>query len=247
MLPSTDDARRTAYYRSALDLLRFVEQRSPTARRFGPEADALWRSFAGDLDTGDRIELLLRDADRQWGGAFGARAVFALRSAHEQDAFGTSWSRMSGREAETLWSATLAEPSSPDPIDLIAAILRDWKLAPPPFEPPKFGPSTRLAIAGLAAIVACLRQFLANPDLSWPNQVVVVAEAPGTRQLAAAAAAIFDQAQPTLLLHPAQLTPAHLAQVAERLGNSLEPIVSPDAELREQRLVTSLIRAGKPR
>lgn len=244
MQPGTDETRRSAYYGAALGLLRFVEQRSPTARRFGPEADALWRSFAGDLDTGDRIELLLRDADRQWSGAFAARAVFALRSAHEQDAFGSTWARLSSGEAEALWTSTLAQPPTTDALN---SILSCWKLEPKPFDVPKLGPSSRIVIAGLAALVACLRQFLANPDLSWPNQVAVVAEAPGPRQLAAAAPALLDHAQATVLIHPEQLTPAHIAVVHERLGTGLQAIVSPDATPSERETLAQLTTASKPK
>ncbi|HVI01400.1 MAG TPA: hypothetical protein VM869_21930 [Enhygromyxa sp.] len=226
---TTEDARRRAYYRSALMLLRFVEARSPTSRRFGPEADALWRSFAGDLDTSDRLELLLRDADRQWGGAFGARAVFALRSAHEQDAFGADWRRLSSTQAAELWKQALADKPVSDPGAAILAILREWQLEPKPFELPKLGPSSRVVIVGLAAITAATRAFLANPDLSWPNQVAIVADEPGPRQLAAATAALGDHAEPTLLLHSEQLDREQLDRVRSKLGGTLQVIASPDA------------------
>lgn len=242
MTPSSEEARRHAYYQTALTLLRFVEYRSPTGRRFGPEADALWRSFAGDLDAGDRLELLLRDADRQWGGAFGARAVFALRSAHEQDAFGADWRRLSRREAEPLWRQTGdAEPST----DPVLSILSQWKLEPAPFELPKPGPSSRLVIAGLSAIAATLRAFLANPDLSWPNQVVVIADEPGPRQLAAAAAALGDHAQATLLLTTEQVTPDQIKRVHTQLGAALERVSSPDASAEQLEAATRLAKPAK--
>jgi hypothetical protein len=244
MATLTEDARRRAYYRAALGLLRHVERRAPTTRRFGSEADALWRSFAGDLDAGDRIELLLRDADRQWPGAFGARAVFALRSAHEQDAFGSRWVPLGGGEAEAMWTAALAEPPADDPI---AALLRCWELEPASFAAPPLKPSARVVIAGLAAIVACLRQCLANPDLSWPNQVVVVAAEPGPRQLAAAAVALLDHNQPSLLVEPAQLGAAQIDVVRAQLGPVLEPIISPDASPAEREAVARLTAPAKPK
>ena len=43
-----------AYYSAALAGLRFLEQRQPTGRRFGPDADARWTNFRGDLATADR-------------------------------------------------------------------------------------------------------------------------------------------------------------------------------------------------
>jgi hypothetical protein len=52
MVPEAD---RAAYYRAALCCLRFIEQRRPTGRRFGAEADARWASFRGELQGADRI------------------------------------------------------------------------------------------------------------------------------------------------------------------------------------------------
>jgi hypothetical protein len=43
------EADRATYYRVALSCLRFIEQRRPTGRRFGLEADARWVA-APDLD-----------------------------------------------------------------------------------------------------------------------------------------------------------------------------------------------------
>ena len=67
-----------SYYEGALWALRFIEARRPTRRRFGAEADATWAAFRGDLGASARIDLLLRDADTQWPGAFGARSVYDL-------------------------------------------------------------------------------------------------------------------------------------------------------------------------
>ena len=53
------------YVEGALRLLQFVENRRPTGRRFGADADARWASFRGDLETVDRIELMIRDADAE--------------------------------------------------------------------------------------------------------------------------------------------------------------------------------------
>src|SRR5687768_1188859 len=98
------------YVEAALRLLQFVEARRPTGRRFGADADARWGSFRGDLETADRIELLIRDADAEWrdpdgerGGAFGARTVYALRAVAEDEPFGAQWPGMDPVEAEKLW------------------------------------------------------------------------------------------------------------------------------------------------
>lgn len=59
-------------------LLQYVEQRRPTGRRFGADADARWSSFKGDLETVDRIELMMRDADAEYPASLGARVVYGL-------------------------------------------------------------------------------------------------------------------------------------------------------------------------
>ncbi len=50
--PSPAD--RSPYYTAALRCLQFVEGRKPTGRRFGPDADARWSQFEGELTTADR-------------------------------------------------------------------------------------------------------------------------------------------------------------------------------------------------
>jgi hypothetical protein len=79
------------YYEGAPCALRFIEARRPTKRRFGAEADATWKAFRGDFGTSARIDLLLRDADAQWPGAFGARTVYDLAAVAEDEAFGAAW------------------------------------------------------------------------------------------------------------------------------------------------------------
>lgn len=235
-MPLPDPEQRAAYYRAAMSLLRFVEQRAPTQRRFGPEADALWRSFAGDLDRADRVDLLLRDADRQWGSAFGARTVFSLEGVHELDAFGADWPGLSASEAEALWRAREV-PDSREAA--LASLLAAWQVREPArFEIGKLGPSSRIAVAGLAAILACARRFSADADLSWPNQVVVIADSPSTRQLALALPALVDFGEATDLLRSEQVAGAR-ARIRERLG-VLDAIVSPDASLDERNAVATL-------
>ncbi len=246
MLPT--EAQRGAYYRGALTLLRFVEQRTPSARRFGPEADALWRSFAGDLDTGDRIELLLRDADRQWPAAFGARAVFALRAAYEADAFGADWARLPRGEAEALWKQTSRArgPVAADSAAALERLLAVWELAPAAFELPKIGPSSRLVVCGAGAVVASLRRFLADADLSWSDQVVIVADAPAVRQISAAAPALADRSDASLLLSGAEPSPEAQQRALAKLGATPELLASPDASPAERELATRLSKPGKP-
>ena len=126
--PHLDESDRARYYVAALRALRFVERRAPTTRRFGGDADARWGAFRGNLTTADRLDLLLRDADAHWPAAFGARNVFALRSAAEDEAFGAEWSPLDPVDAEELWREVLAE-APPDGVrEALLAAASSWDL-----------------------------------------------------------------------------------------------------------------------
>lgn len=99
------------YVEGALRLLQFVETRRPTGRRFGADADARWNGFKGDLATADRIELMIRDADAEWPGGFGARTVYALPGVAEDEPFGAHWEGLDPVAAEELWRRVKTEPA----------------------------------------------------------------------------------------------------------------------------------------
>lgn len=193
-------AARTAYYQAALRLLRFVEARHPTGRRFGVDADALWKTFAGGLKTSDRIDLLLRDADATWLGALGARATFGLRAVAEDDAFGADWVALDPMEGERMWRACTNEAAPGSNAEAIEAILTAWERTAEAAEQPRWAATTKRVLAGCSAIAAGIRAFADDATLSWADQVLVVADDPAERQLAAAAAAILEVNQrPTRL------------------------------------------------
>ena len=120
---------RARYYAAAMAALRFIEQRTPTTRRFGPEADARWSAFKGNLETADRIDVLLRDADAQWPAALGARNVFALRAAAEDEAFGVEWEPLDAVAAEDLWRSVSVEPAPQGVAAALAAVAAGWGLS----------------------------------------------------------------------------------------------------------------------
>jgi hypothetical protein len=99
-----------SYYGAALVGLLAIEARRPTGRRVGSEADARWQAFRGDLTTANRLDLLIRDADAQWPGAFGARTVFSPRGVFDDDAFGPGWEGLDPVVAEELWREVTATP-----------------------------------------------------------------------------------------------------------------------------------------
>ncbi|MCA9535362.1 MAG: hypothetical protein KC593_16830 [Myxococcales bacterium] len=188
-----------AYYQAALSGLRFVEARQPSGRRFGAEADARWAQFAGELTTADRVDLLLRDADAQWPNAFGARAVFDLRSVAEDEAFGAEWEPLDPVQANELWRAPVPPGAATDIALTLAHVAQAWGLSLAPFDTGPVQPADRLVLTGPSAIAAAIHAFAAGRDLDWADQVVCVATPPAHRQLAALAGALLNSGKGTRL------------------------------------------------
>lgn len=195
----TDEGDRARYYTAAMRTLRFIEQRSPTARRFGTEADAKWAAFRGNLTTADRMDLLLRDADAQWPAAFGARNVFALRAAAEDEPFGAEWSPLDSVDAEQLFRTITSDPAPDSVSAALEAAARAWDLTLTPFEVGTIQPADKLIVAGPSAIAALVRAFSSGTDLDWADQVVCVATPAPHRQLAALGAALLNATKATVL------------------------------------------------
>lgn len=206
-----------AYYTAALAGLRYVEARRPTGRRFGSEADARWTSFRGDLTTADRLDLLLRDADAEWPGAFGARVVFGERAVAEDDAFGAGWVNLAPVDAEDVWRAGTQGAPSAELDALLAAWSRAWEL---PLSEVQVGEvaTGSLVVAGPSAIAAVVRAFVGRSDVSLVEQVTFVATTAAHRQLAALSSAIVNATK---------ATPIASHDSTEPLSG--RPVVSPDA------------------
>ena len=229
--PLIAEADRARYYGAALRVLRHVERRSPTTRRFGSEADARWGAFRGSLTTADRIDLLLRDADAHWPGSFGARHVFALRSAAEDEPFGAEWTPLDPVDAEDLWRTVQTEPVPQSPRDAILAAATTWGLHLDSLPLDPIAPTDKLVIAGPSALLAALVAFEAGTDLDWADQVVVIATPPAHRQLAGLALALRSSTKPGTLVSAAE--PATLT-AGRRLVLSAD--ASPDDAARAQHL-----------
>lgn len=202
MDPTPSDRDVTNYYRAALVGLRFLEAQRPTGRRFGPDADARWTSFKGDLATADRIDLMIRDANAQWPEAFAARTAFADPTTSEDEPFGPTWPHLDDVDAEALWRRELAAPAPQDLAALLAAIAAAWDLELSSFDPGLIDPVDRLVLAGPSAIAATALYFhRGGRDFDWAEQVLVIATPPGHRQLAALCGALVgvNMATPPLL------------------------------------------------
>lgn len=181
-----------SYVEGALRLLQFVEARRPTGRRFGADADARWGSFRGDLETVDRIELMIRDADAEWRGGFGARAVYAIPGVPEDEPFGSQWNGLDPVAAEELWRRVKTDAAPASPMSALKAIATAWSLTLKKHALEAVTPTDHLLVVGPSAIAAVVEAFADGKALDWAEQVIVVATAPAPRQLAAAATALLN-------------------------------------------------------
>jgi hypothetical protein len=229
----TSDSDRTCFYRAALAALRYVEHRRPTGRRFGADADARWGALRGHLATADRVDLLLRDADREWIGAFGPRTVFGLTGLAEDEPFGGEWAPLDPVAAEELWRSVVAASPPADVRAAVEAIARAWDLGLQP-TPAIVTPSDKLLVVGPSAATAAITAFAGAAGLDWADQVLVLATPPAHRQLAALGAALVNATKGTAFA----ARDAH----ANRLGAGRRLLVSDDADPNDAALARELVR-----
>lgn len=223
-----------SYAEAALVGLLAVEARKPTGRRFGRDADARWAAFRGDLTTADRIDTLIRDADAQWPGAFGARAVFAPRGVAEDDPFGPAWEGLDPVDAETLWRDVGARPSSADVARAVADVAACWGVPLTPVDVGTITATTRRVLAGPSMIAATIVAFARGTDLDWGDQIVVAASTPAARQLAAMAPALLNMGRPTVFADGSTKRPGWPV------------VVSADAPAADVELANEIVKEKRP-
>ena len=194
------DGERLAFYKAALIGLRYIEQRKATGRRFGPDADARWRSLRGDLATADRIDLLLRDANAEWPGAFSARGTFNIPSVPEDEPFGAGWQPLEPVSAEELWHELQAEPPPASLPEVLDAYASCWRLHLAPLEVSTPQPNDHYLVAGPSAVAGLIQAFAEAEDLNWGEQTATVAGPPGHRQLALMAPALLNMPRSAVVI-----------------------------------------------
>lgn len=197
MLTAAD---RHAYYRSALATLRFAETRRPTKRRFGADADARWKAFKGHLSAADRIELLLRDANAEWPGAFGARGVFGLLHSAEDEAFGAAWESLDAVVGEELWLELAPLAGAGSAFEALTEIAKPWGIALGRVEIGTVDAADRLLAVGPTAVASLAEVFARGASLDWADQVTCLATPFAHRQVAVAALAVVDAHKPARVL-----------------------------------------------
>jgi hypothetical protein len=188
------------YVEAALRLLQYVELRRPTGRRFGADADARWSSFKGDLETVDRIELMIRDADAEWPASFGARLIYELPGIPDDEPFGSQWMSVDPVDAEELWRRVKAEPSPKTVAETLKTIAAVWGLTLKRCDCGKVTANDHLVVVGASAIASAIETFATGTALDWSEQVIVVASTPAERQLAASATALLNAQRPARVL-----------------------------------------------
>ena len=182
MSATVSSEERNAFYQAAYLGLRALDAAERTPRRFGSDADARWRSFQGHLGLSDRLNLLIRDAAVTWTSGFSPAIVFGLSGLASDEPFGPDWTALAEHEAKQLWS----DSSRP----ILALLLEMLEIATGDVDLPRVSAATQLVVAGGVATRAVADHFAAHRELSWSDQVLVVASGPAVRQCAGLVAAV---------------------------------------------------------
>ncbi|MBK8939668.1 MAG: hypothetical protein IPM79_19120 [Polyangiaceae bacterium] len=184
--PTPDDVAR--FYRAAALGLRFMEQREGRGRRFGEGALAGWRALGGALTTGDRLDLLVRDAAAMSPLAFSPQQVFELGSLAGDEPFGPDWAE----PAESLAAACLKEAAVSEPLswnELLVQAARVWGVEAAPESAElaaglaKVTPASYVFCAGFGALFALASLAHERAGLDLGQQVRLLVSRPAERQL----------------------------------------------------------------
>lgn len=185
--------------------LRAFEVRDAGRRRFGPDANARWQLFRGELGDGDRLDLLLRDAAVTYPAAFAPRTVFAIDGLAEDAPFGPDWP---GPEPATV-ANLLGDRDIGDIGDIgdIRRLLRNaasmLDLEPrlvPEADLAAIGPATRILAAGPGAVVSLAVLFSGRSGMDLADQVTLLTDQPGERQLFGLANVLLETTNPVRIL-----------------------------------------------
>ncbi|MFO0575663.1 MAG: hypothetical protein U1A78_16830 [Polyangia bacterium] len=236
------------FYRGALLGLRTLEAGERSARRFGPEADARWRALHGELLAADRLELLLRDAAGTQPAAFAPRLLFELPGLPADEPFGREFRGADEALAtELLRTATQhAVPASMSALLDTTAAIWQMDVSTDGIDPEALDalqPASRVVAAGAGAVVALARSLSSRGGFDLADQVTVVTESPGVRQLLGLAILWTRRTQTPRLMNPADLlsAPDPLAVLRERSITQVDlTVVTADATEAERAAVERL-------
>lgn len=220
------------FYRAGAFGLRALQDRGIGAERFSADASARWKAFRGELTDSHRLDLLLRDGAAMYPLAFAARAVFELAGLARDEPFGPEWASLAPGDAGRLLrevETKAATASASDASTLLGAIADVWAVRVAALEPgalDRIGAASRIVVAGGGAVIALAAHVAQRSDMDFGDQVLLVADAPGVRQLAGLAAALTGSRAA-----PRRIRSTDSAQAAAALGfaRATACVVSEDA------------------
>lgn len=233
------------FYRAALLGLGALDSREQSGRRLGPNAAARWGAFRGGLREADRLDWLVRDAAATQPLGFAPRALFNLAGLPSDEPFGRYWPGLPERLAIELFS----QPPSHAPADLRAlldAVVAAWGLSPRPLSPEamtNLRPASRVVAAGAGAVLSLLPIFADRRDFDLTDQVLLVADTAGVRQLFGLGAAWLPTNRSPGCLGSAELITGQAAATARAMGFDRidETLISDDATSDEREAVARLM------
>lgn len=217
------------FYRSALLALQALETVGARRPSFGPDPDARWKAFRGELRDADRIDLLLRNAAATAPAAFAPRVILAIPGLAEDEPFGPDWSGPDHALAASLFRLAV-QPLVASPSEVLSEVVRAWGLAPAALSGERMAsiaPQSRVVAAGAGAVMALAERFQAGRGFDLSEQVLLISGLPGERQLLGIAAALLGAAGV-----PRMLAPSASADAARAVGFTRADLllVSDDAE-----------------
>lgn len=197
-----EQAQADAFYRAATAGLRALDTLPGQNRRFGDEANARWQAFRGELSAADRLDLLIRDAAVLQPAGFAPRVIFALEGLADDEPFGPAWDAAPADAARAFNQPPEVAPSLARTLETAAEA---WSLAPVPLSANELAaitPATKILAAGAGAVLSLAQAFSGRADLSLPDQVLLLADHPGHRQLFGLAATLLQSASPAKTIAP---------------------------------------------
>lgn len=218
------------FYRSGVHGLRALQDRGLGAQRFTPDADARWKAFRGELTDADRLDLLLRDGAALHPAAFSAAAVFGLPNLAADEPFGPEWSSLPPSDAgEILRSSPqcLGGSDAASPSQMLELLAKIWDLTLPATDVSQVVPASRVVVAGAGAIAALADHMAGRKDMDFGDQLLLVTDRPGERQLLGLASALCgSRTRPRAVLSDASLD----AVKATKFVRSTVLVLSADAD-----------------
>ena len=202
-VPKLDQGTIDRFYAAAVAGLRALEAQHPTDRRFGPNADATWKAFKGELNEGDRVDLLLRDAALQHPAAFGPRSIFLLDGLAEDEPFGPEWQGPEPSMALRLLRDSTDSARSFKLGDALAVAAKAWGVSPKPLREGAAGDiqaATRFWLSGPGAVVSLAGYFEGRRELDLADQAILVTDQPAERQMFGLAVALLQSTRPARLV-----------------------------------------------